>query len=434
MSNRIPTVAIVGRPNVGKSSLFNVLSDSVKSIVDDTAGVTRDRIIANCDWNDFSFDIVDTGGVDFNESNIFAEHIKEQVDIAVDIADVIIFVVDGRVGIQADDEKIVRRLRESKKPIVLAVNKIDNNNLDTSEFYKLAIGPPYPISTVQRNGVADMLDKVVSLFNTIKFARNEGAAKRIAIVGKPNAGKSSIVNCLLGEKRVMVSEIAGTTRDTVDSELTYYGQKFIITDTAGIRRKRSVEIESVEHYSVLRALNAIKNSDVVVLVIDAEQGITEQDVRLAGIIHESFRPSVIAVNKVDLARIDEKQLHADLAFMNYFKAVNISALTGKKIGDIMSSVIKVMENAERRITTGLLNEIVLNTTAVQPPPFRLGVKPKFLYSTQVAVSPPTFALFVNRPDCVDKTYLRYIENTIRKSVDFSGTPIKIVLRGRKEEG
>jgi GTP-binding protein len=448
---KIPVAAIVGRPNVGKSALFNALSGTQTAIVDDTAGVTRDRIYADCEWCGHNFSVADTGGVDFDEKNMFGAHIKEQVEIAVDIADVIIFVADGKTGITDNDERVVKLLRKYKKRIVLCVNKCEsfgnsaNTQAQIAEFYKLGLGEPVAVSVAQKMGLGDLLDRVVEAFaadGTVNADAESVLRERIAIIGKPNAGKSSIVNMLLGEKRVMVSDIAGTTRDTVDSPFRYNGKDFIITDTAGIRRKRSVETESVEYYSVLRAINAIRNSNVVVLVIDATEGITEQDVRLAGYAHEDGKPSVIVINKWDLVEKNtytqlefNKRLAADFAYMPYFKAIYISALTGQRIGEIMKTVEEVLINTKRRITTGKLNEIILSAVGVNPPPMRGGIRPKFLYATQVSVSPPTFALFVNKKDAAERTYLRYLENTLRKSVDFSGTPIKLFLRNRtkKEE-
>lgn len=441
---KVPVVALIGRPNVGKSTLFNTLSENGQSIIDNIPGVTRDRIYADCEWTGYNFSLVDTGGVDFAAS-AFSVHIKEQVEIAISIADVVIMVVDGMVGLTADDEKVVQLLRGYHKAVVLAVNKLDNQTLrdnTLAEFYRLGIGDPLPVSCSQKIGLGDLLDAVVMKLRAknllVQPTTNE--TKRIAIIGKPNAGKSSIVNALLGEKRVMVSDQAGTTRDAIDSPFNYQGQHYILTDTAGIRRKRSVEVETVEYYSVLRAINCIKNSDVVVLVVDATQGLTEQDVRLAGYIHEAGRPSVIAINKWDLVEKDSytqidfnKKLAADLAFMPYFQAIYISALTGQRIGEIMIKVEQVLATTNRRITTGQLNDLILNAVAMTPPPFKAGIRPKFLYATQVAVAPPTFALFVNNKNAVGKTYLRYLENTLRKSVDFAGTPVRFLLRNREKE-
>lgn len=440
---KTPVVALVGRPNVGKSTLFNTISENGKSIVDDMPGVTRDRIYADCEWTGYNFSLVDTGGVDFDNS-AFGVHIKEQVEIAVSIADVVIFVTDGTVGLTNEDERVVKLLRGYQKPLVLCVNKLDNQSLrdnTLAEFYKLGIGDPLPVSCSQKTGLGDLLDAVVMKLRTknLLSQATDTEVNRIAIIGKPNAGKSSLVNALLGEKRVMVSDIAGTTRDAVDTPFNYHGTRYIITDTAGIRRKRSVEVETVEYYSVIRAINCIKNSDVVVLVVDATQGLTEQDVRLAGYIHEAGKPSVIAINKWDLVDKDaytqlefEKKIAADLAFMPYYQTIYISALTGKRLGEVMTKVEQVLATTQKRITTGQLNDIILNAVAMTPPPFKAGGRPKFLYATQASVAPPTFVLFVNNKNAVGRTYVRYLENTIRKSVDFSGTPIRILLRNREK--
>ena len=441
---KTPVVALVGRPNVGKSTLFNTISENGKSIVDDMPGVTRDRIYADCEWAGNNFSLVDTGGVSFEEG-AFNAHIKEQVEIAVGIADVVVFVVDGMVGVTGDDMKVVKLLRTFGKPLVLCVNKLDNQQLrdnTLAEFYRLGVGDPLPVSCAQKTGLGDLLDEVVQKLRIKNLLRNEAPkdVKRIAIIGRPNAGKSSLVNALLGEKRVMVSDIAGTTRDAVDSPFNYCSKPYILTDTAGIRRKRSVEVETVEYYSGLRAIHSIKNSDVVLLVVDATQGLTEQDVRLAGYIHEAGRPSVIVINKWDLVVKDSytqlefnKKLAADLAFMPYFQPIYISALTGQRLGEVMSTVERVLENTQKRITTGQLNDLILDAVAMTPPPFKAGQRPKFLYATQVTVAPPTFALFVNNKNIVGRSYLRYLENTLRKSVDFSGTPIKLLLRNREKE-
>lgn len=441
---KTPVVALVGRPNVGKSTLFNTISENGKSIVDNMPGVTRDRIYADCEWAGNNFSLVDTGGVSFEEG-AFNAHIKEQVEIAVGIADVVVFVVDGMVGVTGDDMKVVKLLRGFGKPLVLCVNKLDNQQLKDNtlaEFYRLGVGDPLPVSCAQKTGLGDLLDEIVQKLRIKNLLRAEPAkdVKRIAIIGRPNAGKSSLVNALLGEKRVMVSDIAGTTRDAVDSPFNYCGKPYILTDTAGIRRKRSVEVETVEYYSVLRAIHSIKNSDVVLLVVDATQGLTEQDVRLAGYIHEAGRPSVIVINKWDLVVKDSytqlefnKKLAADLAFMPYFQPIYISALTGQRLGEVMSTVERVLENTQKRITTGQLNDLILDAVAMTPPPFKAGQRPKFLYATQITVAPPTFALFVNNKNIVGRSYLRYLENTLRKSVDFAGTPVKLLLRNREKE-
>ena len=461
---KTPLVAIIGRPNVGKSTLFNTLIGRNLSIVDETPGVTRDRIIETAEWNGREFNLVDTGGVDFDESQAFNIHIREQVDIAISLADVIVMVVDGEVGVHPHDIEIANLLRRAKKPLVLVVNKVDNKERSHNlyDFYKLKIGEPFPISSTQKLGLGDFLDAVVREFVPLpQSPRGSKVCKRerqqdeqlgdqkeetyshtpkIAIIGKPNAGKSSIVNRLLGENRVMVSDIAGTTRDTIDAQITVNGKTYIITDTAGIRRKRSVETQTVEHYSVLRAIATIRNSDVVVLVLDATENLTEQDVRLLGYAHEAGKPSVVVVNKWDLIEKDtrsmneyQKTLLRDLAFMSYFKSIYISAKTGQRIGEVMNAVEFVLQRAQTRITTGTLNNLLGGFVATTPPPLHLGKRPKFLYATQVSVHPPTFALFVSNREGVRSTYLRYLENCLRKSVDLTGTPIRFILKNRSEK-
>ncbi|MCL2229054.1 MAG: ribosome biogenesis GTPase Der [Firmicutes bacterium] len=436
---KTPVVAIVGRPNVGKSSLFNALSGTRQSITDDESGVTRDRIYAPVEWNGIRFDLVDTGGVDFDVSNAFSVHIREQVDIAIDLANVIIFLVDGESGPVQNDIDIANIMRRSKKNIVLAVNKLDNSNREASmyEFCQLKIGEPVAISCTQKRGLGDLLDAVTEHIKTsfgdsakITDEDADNLPTRIAIVGRPNAGKSSIVNKLLGEKRVMVSDIAGTTRDSIDTPFRYMNRGYVLTDTAGIRRKRSVETQTIEHYSVLRAFGAIRRSDVTIVVIDANEGISEQDVRLASFVHNEGKPSVVVINKWDLIKGDKerlflswnKQLLRDLAHMSYIKVVFTSAETGQRISEIMQAVDKVVENTKRRITTGKLNQMFMDfSIATQSPS-------KIKYVTQVAVCPPTFALFASKIDKIPKTYVRYLENSLRSQVDFVGTPINIYLR------
>ena len=437
-------VAIVGRPNVGKSSLFNALAGRRISIISDESGTTRDRVTAPVEWAGGEFTLVDTGGVDFDTGNAFAAHIREQVDIAIELADVVVFLVDGMDGVTPADSDIAQILRRSKKPVVLAVNKLDNIKREEEifDFYRLNLGEPVGISCTQKRGLGDLLDKICANFDK-QPPYDDGARKKIAIVGKPNAGKSSIINRLVGEKRVMVSEISGTTRDRIDLPFNYMGREYILTDTAGVRRKRSVEVETVEFYSVLRALNAIRESDVCIIVLDATQGITEQDVRLAGYVHNECKPSVIVVNKWDIAgdglesdrKTDKEELFkrwnarlsADLAFMPYFKAVFCSAVTGQRIGDIMRAVELVLKNAEKRITTGKLNQMFLDFAAVNP------TLAKIKYATQASVCPPTFAVFVGKSKLLSPTYVRYLENSLRKEVDFTGTPIRIFIREKGEK-
>jgi GTP-binding protein len=440
---KTPFVAIVGRPNVGKSSLFNTLSGKRTSIVSDEAGVTRDRITATVEWAGTNFTLVDTGGVDFDESNAFAAHIREQVDIAIDLADVIIFLLDGESGITPADLDISNMLRKCKKPIVVAVNKLDNDKRDGEvyDFFRLKLGEPVGISCTQKRGIGDLLDAVTNNFTKEQIANADaGEPMRICIIGRPNAGKSSITNKILGEKRVMVSEIAGTTRDSIDTPFNWNGKPYILTDTAGVRRKRSVEVQTVEHYSVLRALSAIRSSDVCVVVIDSTDGITEQDVRLASYIHNEGKPSVIVVNKWDIAGENypkekshlflewQNKLATEFAHMAYIKAVFTSALTGQRINEIMVAVNEVFENSRRRITTGKLNQMFLDFVATNP------TRAKIKYATQVGVNPPTFALFVSKKQHLPPTYERYLENCLRKAVNFIGTPIKIYIRENTGKG
>jgi GTP-binding protein len=436
---RTPLVAIVGRPNTGKSSLFNMLSGKKLSIVADEAGVTRDRITTQMEWTGHTFTIVDTGGVDFDMDNTYAAHIREQVDIAIDLADVIIFAVDGPAGVTPNDIDIAGLLRKSKKPIVIAVNKLDNTEREQQmlyEFYQLKLGDPVAISCTQRRGLGDLLDRVCAHFPKAP-AEEIPSPTRIAIIGRPNAGKSSIINRLLGTKRVMVADEAGTTRDSIDTPFKHQGCDYILTDTAGVRRKRSIEVQTVEHYSVLRSLAAIRESDVVILVIDAAAGITEQDVRLAAYIHNEGKPSVLVVNKWDIVGGEKSReflgwqdkLAESLAFMPYFRAVFTSALTGQRIGDIMRAANESLENSRRRITTGKLNQLFLDFVSVNP------TRAKVKYVTQAATCPPTFILFVSKKQFLPPTYERYLENCLRKSVDFVGTPVRIFTRenSKKED-
>jgi len=460
----LPLVAIIGRPNVGKSTLFNALVGKNMSIVSPESGTTRDRIIERVEWQGHAFNFVDTGGVDFNDDGAFNVHIKEQVDIAIDLADVVVFVTSGEGGVpNPTDHDIANMLRRYKKKIVLAVNKLDNRdraNETLSEFYRLKIGEPMAISCTQRMGLGDLLDAIIDnaypdrekLPKSKKdrkakddirqevMSKEEEWPPKVAIIGRPNAGKSSIVNKLLGENRVMVSDHAGTTRDTIDCIIKHNGREYVLTDTAGIRRKRSIEVQTVEHYSVLRALAAIRRSDVVVLVVDAIEGLTEQDVRLIGYAHEEGKPSVVVINKWDLVEKDNhtmnefgRKIAIDLAFMSYFKAIYISAKTGQRMGELMKAIESVLERAKTRITTGQLNTLLNGFIAVTPPPGHSGKRPKFLYYTQVGINPPTFALFVNDKTIIKTSYLRYLENSLRKSIDLTGTPIRFLLRNREDK-
>ena len=435
-----PLVAIIGRPNVGKSTFFNYVVGKRISIVDSTPGVTRDRIYADADWNGKSFTLVDTGGLDNKSDDSFQKDIESQASIAIDLADVIVFIVDGKAGLTRNDEEVAEILRKSKKPIILVVNKLDNFEVElTYDFYSLGLGVPLPLSCAQGKGLGDVLDEIVKELPAVEGEANRDVIK-IALVGRPNVGKSSIANRILGEKRVVVSDVAGTTRDAIDTPFRYNSKDYLLIDTAGLRRKRSFEQESIEGYSTIRTMEAIKRADIVLIVMDSADDVTEQDVRIAGYVHEEGKPSLIILNKWDLVDKDDKtiikykkMLDEKLKFMDYFRPVFVSTLTGKRFGEIMQNVEEVLENASRRIPTGTLNELVQNATLANEPPYRGGKKLKIKYATQVSTNPPTFVLFVNEPSLMHFSYLRYLENYFRKSVDFSGTPIKFLVKSKQSE-
>lgn len=436
-----PLVAIVGRPNTGKSTFFNKICGKRISIVDDLPGVTRDRIYADAEWCGHSFTMVDTGGLDVKSEDTFQKSIKTQAQIAIDLADVIVFIVDGMAGLVPADYEVAELLRKTKKPVVLVVNKLDRFEVErTYDFYQLGLGEPYPISCAQSKGLGEVLDAIVNNFSLKVDASAADDTIKIAVVGRPNAGKSSIVNRILGEDRVLVSNIAGTTRDAIDTEFKYNGSKYTIIDTAGMRRQRSVLKESVEGYSVIRAMEAIKRADVVLIVFDANEEISEQDVRIAGYVHEENKPSIVIMNKWDLVEKDgntinnyQKMLEDKLSFMGYFKPLYLSALTGKRLEKIMPTVNEVYENSTRRITTGTLNEIIQKAILSQEPPTRKGKKLKIMYATQAEITPPTFVIFVNDTTLVHFSYERFLENRLRDAVNFEGTPIKLIFKNRKEE-
>lgn len=436
-----PIVAIVGRPNVGKSTFFNTIAGRRISIVKNEPGVTRDRIYADAEWGGFSFSMIDTGGLDLKNKDDFQQNITRQAQIAVDLADVVLFFVDGKEGLVPADYDVADFLRKQSVPVVLVVNKIDNNETEkTYEFYALGLGEPMPISSELNRGLGDVLDATVGHFKTKVDPLVDDKKIKIAVVGKPNAGKSSIINKLLGEERTMVSNVAGTTRDAIDTPFMFNKQEYLLVDTAGIRRKRSIDSESVELYSVIRSLNAIRDCDVAVLVIDAEQGVTEQDVKIAGFIDEMHKPSVIVVNKWDLIEKDNKTMNnfldvlkEDLKFMSYFVPIFISAKTGQRIGQIMQQVQEVYDRAGFRIGTGMLNEIIQKAVMTNEPRIHKGRRLKIYYLTQPSVYPPTFILFVNDEKRMHFSYLRYIENTIRASVDFRGVPIKIIMKSKNKD-
>ncbi len=432
-------VAIVGRPNTGKSTFFNRVVGKRISIVDDAPGVTRDRLYADVEWCGNSFTLIDTGGVQFDKTDDFTKHINNQVDIAIDLADLILFFVDGKEGLVPYDYDVAEKLRKSGKKVLLVVNKYDTFDIDgIYDFYNLGIGDPIPISGEQAKGIGDLLDKVVE--NLPKTENQEESdCLKIAIVGKPNTGKSSIVNRLVGENRVIVSNVSGTTRDSVDVPFNYNKKKYILIDTAGMRRKRSIEDETVERYSIFRTLDSIRRADVVVCVMDVNEPISEQDVKIAGIVHNEKKPSVIVFNKWDLIEKEtdtmrkyENDLKNELSFMSYFKPVFLSALTGKRMEKLMEAVNTVYENNTRRIKTRDVNDIIQDAIVSTAPPFINGRRLKIYYATQTEIAPPTFVLKVNDATLMSDSYLRYIENSLRTAVDFTGTPIEIVVKNKMD--
>ena len=437
-----PIVAIVGRPNVGKSTLFNVLAGEKISIVQDTPGVTRDRIYADINWLDYNFTLIDTGGIEPESDNIILKSMREQAEIAIETADVILFMTDVRQGMVDDDAKVADMLRRSKKPIVLVVNKVDSFEKfmpDVYEFYNLGLGDPHPISGSSRLGIGDMLDEVVSHFNESAKDDTEDERPRIAIIGKPNVGKSSIINKLLGEDRVIVSDIAGTTRDAVDTEIVRNGREYVFIDTAGLRRKSKIK-EDIERYSIIRTVSAVERCNVAVLVIDATEGITDQDAKIAGIAHDRGKGMIIAVNKLDAIEKNDKTIYKfteeirnKLSYMPYAELLFISAQTGQRLPKLFETIDAVIENHSLRIATGVLNEIMSEAVAMQQPPSDKGKRLKLYYITQVSVKPPTFVIFVNDKELMHFSYTRYIENRIRESFGFRGTPLKFIIRERKEK-
>lgn len=437
-----PIVAIVGRPNVGKSTLFNALVGQKISIVKDTPGVTRDRIYADIDWLNYNFTMIDTGGIEPDSSDIILAQMREQAQIAIDTADVIIFMTDVKQGLIDADAKVADMLRRSQKPVVLVVNKVDNFNkmmADVYEFYNLGIGDPVPISASQRSGIGDMLYKVVEHFKSLDLEEDEDDRPKVAIVGKPNVGKSSIINKLTGESRVIVSNIAGTTRDAIDTDVKWNGKEYVFIDTAGIRRKSKVK-EDIERYSVIRTVTAVERADVVVIVIDATEGVTEQDAKIAGIAHENGKGIIIAVNKWDAIEKNDKTVYEYtnkvrqiLSFMQYAEIMFISAKTGQRLPKLFDMIDMVIENHTMRIETGVVNEIMAEAVAMQQPPSDKGKRLRLYYITQVSVKPPTFVIFVNDKELMHFSYTRYIENRIREAFGFRGTPLRFIIRERKEK-
>ncbi|GFI30525.1 MAG: ribosome biogenesis GTPase Der [Lachnospiraceae bacterium] len=436
-----PVVAVVGRPNVGKSTLFNALAGERISIVKDTPGVTRDRIYAEVSWLDMTFTLIDTGGIEPESKDIILSQMREQAQIAIDTADVIIFMTDVRQGLVDADSKVADMLRRSGKPVVLVVNKVDSFEkymTDVYEFYNLGIGDPIPVSSASRLGIGDMLDEVARHFPEHAEAEEEDERPKVAVVGKPNVGKSSLINHLLGEERVIVSEIAGTTRDAIDTEITWQDREYVFIDTAGLRRKSKIK-EELERFSIIRAVTAVERADVVVVVIDATEGVTEQDAKIAGIAHERGKGIIIAVNKWDAIEKDDKTIykHTDrirqvLSFMPYAEILFISAKTGQRTRKLFDMIDVVLENNSMRVATGVLNEIMTEAVAMQQPPSDKGKRLKLFYMTQVAVKPPTFVIFVNDKELMHFSYTRYLENRIREAFGFQGTSLKFIIRERKE--
>ena len=437
-----PVVAIVGRPNVGKSTLFNVIAGDTISMVKDTPGVTRDRIYADCTWLNMNFTLIDTGGIEPDSSDIILSQMREQAEIAIATADVIVFIVDVRQGLVDADSKVADMLRKSHKPVILAVNKVDSLakfGNDVYEFYNLGIGDPIPVSGASRLGIGDLLDAVVAHFDASQMEEEEDDRPRIAVVGKPNVGKSSLINKLLGENRVIVSNIAGTTRDAVDTEIVHNGVPYVFIDTAGLRRKNKIK-EDLERYSIIRTVTAVERADVVIIVIDAKEGITEQDAKIAGIAHERGKGIIVAVNKWDAIEKNDKtiyqytnKLKETLSFMPYAEYIFISAETGQRLPKLFELVDAVRQNQNMRVATGVLNEIVSEAVAMQQPPSDKGKRLKIYYVTQVAVKPPTFVVFVNDKELMHFSYTRYLENQIRNAFGFRGTSLKFLIRERKDK-
>lgn len=437
-----PIVAIVGRPNVGKSTLFNALAGERISIVKDTPGVTRDRIYADVSWLDRNFTLIDTGGIEPESTDIILSRMRDQAQIAIDTADVIVFMTDVRQGLVDSDSKVADMLRRSYKPVVLAVNKVDNfktQMLDIYEFYNLGIGEPFGISAEGKQGLGELLDEIMKYFPENNSNAEEEDIPKIAIVGKPNVGKSSIINRLLGENRVIVSDIAGTTRDAIDTKIIHNNREYIFIDTAGLRRKSKIK-EELERYSIIRTVSAVERADLVIVVIDAVEGITEQDAKICGIAHDQGKGIIIAVNKWDAIEKNDKTVNKyaenirnTLSFAPYAEITYISALTGQRLPRLFDMIDVVLENQTLRVATGVLNEIITEATAMQQPPADKGKRLKIFYTTQVSVKPPTFVIFVNEKKLMHFSYLRYLENRIREAFGFKGTSLKFIVRERTDK-
>lgn len=439
-----PIVAVVGRPNVGKSTLFNRMAGENISIVKDTPGVTRDRIYADVSWLKYDFTLIDTGGIEPDTSDLILKHMRSQAEIAIETADVIIFMVDVQTGLTDSDQKVAEMLRRSRKPIVLCVNKVDSFKkfqMDVYEFYNLGLGEPFPIAAANAQGLGDMLDEVVGHFyhDGKGEQEEEDEITKVAIVGKPNVGKSSLVNKILGEERLIVSDIAGTTRDAIDTLVKYDDKEYRFIDTAGLRRKSRIK-EDLERYSIVRTVASVEKADIVIMMIDATEGITEQDAKIAGIAHDRGKGIIIAVNKWDALEKDDKTMYRflddiqkTLAYMTYAPIVFISAVTGQRINKLFETIEMVVQNQTMRVPTGVMNEILYDAMAMNQPPSDKGRRLKIFYMTQVSIKPPTFVLFINDKELMHFSYTRYIENQIREAFGFKGTPLKLLARERKEK-
>lgn len=433
-----PLIALVGRPNVGKSTFFNKVAGRKISITEDRPGVTRDRLYADASWRNKNFTMVDTGGIELKSEDVMWKEIAKQADVAIETADVILFFTDGREGLHPSDYDVADILRRSKKPVILVVNKIDDYSPEkVFEFYSLGLGEPFAVSAEHSQGIGDVLDEAIAYFP--EHTEEAVPSLKIAVVGKPNAGKSSLVNRLLGSERSIVTPMAGTTRDAIDTLFERNGKAYTIIDTAGIRKKKNVD-DNVEYYSNMRAFDAVRRSDVCLLVVDSEEGLTEQDVRIIGYVHEQGKPSVIVMNKWDLIEKDthtvnrfEEKLKEDLKFMDYYKSIYISAKTGQRVDKILAAAEEVYAHASFRVSTGALNDLISDAVRLQEPPSYLGRRMRVYFSQQVGVCPPLFVLHVNDEGLLHFSYARYLENTIRRAYDFSGTPIKIVVREKKDE-
>ncbi len=439
---RKPIVAVVGRPNVGKSTLFNALAGERLSIVKDTPGITRDRIYTDVSWLNYNFTLIDTGGIEPESTDIILSQMREQAQIAIDTADVILFMVDVRQGLQDADSKVADMLRRAHKPVILVVNKVDDfkkYEADVYEFYNLGIGDPFPVSSANQLGFGELLDEVVSYFNEPVDKDEDEDIIKVAIVGKPNVGKSSLINKLIGENRLIVSDIAGTTRDAVDTRVRHDGKDYIFIDTAGLRRKNKIK-EDLEKYMIVRTVSAVERADIVIIMIDANEGVTEQDAKIAGIAHERGKATIIAVNKWDAVEKNNSsvkeytaKIKSTLSFMNYAEITFISALTGQRLLKLYDLIDSISENHAMRVQTGVLNEIMTEAVAMQQPPSDKGKRLKLFYMTQASVKPPTFVIFVNYKELMHFSYTRYIENKIREAFGFKGTPLKFIIRERGEE-